>query len=111
MSTVGGTAILTSNLNQVKTRPKTIAARPKGPVSLFNMQIYYHYKFYILKQYCACSSPIVKRLHFIVNQGQRSGIVIPVGSGPVHPSSSNIHQNIQIKPLSKPTIHIKQEGG
>ena len=49
--------------------------------------------------------------NFVLNQGQRSGIVIPVGSSPVHPSPSNIHQNIQIKPVSKPTIHIKQEGG
>ena len=29
----------------------------------------------------------------------------------MHPSPSNIHQNLQIKPVSKPTIHIKQEGG
>ena len=33
VSTVGGTAILASSLHQAKTRPKTIAARPKGPVS------------------------------------------------------------------------------
>ena len=51
-----------------------------------------------------------EELYFVFNQGQRSGIVIPVGSSPVHPSPSNIHQNIQIKPVSKPTIHIKQEG-
>ena len=37
VSTVGGTAILTSSLNQVKTRPKTIAARPKGPVSTISV--------------------------------------------------------------------------
>ncbi len=45
-------------------------------------------------------------------QGQRSGIVFPVGSSPVQqPSPATVHQNIHIKPVSKPTIHIKQEGG
>ena len=37
----------------------------------------------------------------------RSGMVIPVGAQQIPQSA----QNIQIKSVSKPPIHIKQEGG
>ena len=49
-------------------------------------------------------------LKCLQQMSNRGGVMIPIASQPVQPSP----QNIQIKSmtnLSKPTIHIKQEGG
>ena len=65
----------------------------------------------VCEQLCSEMGTFFIVVHPKLLQGQRSGIVIPVGSSQVHPSPASVHQNIQIKPVSKPTIHIKQEGG